>query len=66
MFVPTQAPHKAFVHVETLFVQGRKIVPSRPTIGWRKVNKPCQPISGLLGTRFLPWTNKVSTCRNAL
>ena len=25
-----------------------------------------QPIAGLLGTSFLPWTNKVSTCRKAL
>ena len=43
--------YKAFRHVETLFSQGRNFVPSRPAIGWRKVNKPCQPI-----TRFLPWT----------
>ena len=58
--------YKAFRHVETLFVQGRKLVLSRPAIGWPKVNKPRQPIAGLLGTSFLPWTNKVSTCRKAL
>ena len=48
------------------FVQGRNLVPSRPDIGCRKVNKPCQLIAGLLGTRFLPRTDKVSTCRKAL
>ena len=37
-----------------------------PAIGWWKVNKPRQPIAGLLRTRFLPWTNKASTCRKAL
>ena len=31
---------ETFRHVETLFVQGRNLVPSRPGIGWRKVNKP--------------------------
>ena len=41
-------------------------VPIRPGIGWRKVNKPCQPITSLLYTRILPQTNKVSTCRMAL
>ena len=33
--------YKAFRHLETLFVQCRNLVPSRPGIGWRKVNKPC-------------------------
>ena len=32
--------YKAFRHVETLFIQGGNLVPSRPVIGWRKVNKP--------------------------
>ena len=58
--------YKAFRQVETLFVQGRNLVPSRLGISWLKVNKPCQPKTSLLGTRFLPWTNKVSTCRMAL
>ena len=49
--------YKAFPYVETLFVQGRNLVPSRPAIGWRKVNKSHPPTAGLLGTRFLPWTN---------
>ena len=31
--------NKAFRHVETLFVQGGNLVPSRPAIEWRKVNK---------------------------
>ena len=44
----------------------RNLVPSRHDIGWRKVFKPCQPITSLFGTRFQPWTNKVSTCRKAL
>ena len=57
---------KAFRRVETLFVKGRNLLPSRPLIGWRKVNNFRQPIAGLLGTRFLPWLNKVSTCRKAL
>jgi len=58
--------NKAFRHVETLFVQGRNLVPSRPFIGSRGLFTFRQPIAGLLGTRFLPWTNKVSTCRKAL
>ena len=58
--------YKAFRHVETLFVQGIKLVPRRLAIDWRKVNNFCQPIAGLLGTRFIPWTNKVCTCRKAL
>ena len=58
--------NKASRHVETLFIQGRNFVPSRPAIGWWKVNKPHQPIADLLGTRFLPRTNKVSTCRKGL
>ena len=56
----------AFRHVETLFGQGRNLVPNRPAIGWQKINNFHQPIAGMLGTRFLPWTNKVSTCRKAL
>ena len=39
--VSTSFGDKAFRHVETLFVQDRNLVPSRPGIGWRKVNKPC-------------------------
>jgi len=27
--------NEAFRHVETLFVQGRNLVPNRPAIGWR-------------------------------
>ena len=61
-----QVCHKAFRLVETLFVQGKNLVPSRPGFGWRKINKPCQLITSLLGTRFLSWTNKVYTCRKAL
>ena len=50
--------------VETLFVQGRNIVPSKLVIGEQGLFNFRQPI--LLGTRFLPWTNKVSMCRKAL
>ena len=42
------------------FVQGRNLVPSRPDIGWRGLFTFCQSIAGLLGTRFLPMTKKVS------
>ena len=61
--------YKAFRHVQTLFVQGRNLVPSRPAIGWWKVNKPCQPITRFV---YITATNsrlawyKVSTCRKAL
>ena len=58
--------NKALLHVETLFVQGRNLLPSMPAIGWRGLFTSRQPIAGLLGTRFLPWTNKVFTCRKAL
>ena len=53
-------------YIETLFVQGRNLVPSRTAIGWRGLFTFRQPLTVLLGTRFLPWTNKVSTCRKAL
>ena len=56
----------AFRHVETLFVQGRNLVPSRPAIGWRDLFTLRQPIAGVLGTSFQPWINKVSTRRKAL
>ena len=48
---------------------GRNLGPSKPAIGWRKVNKPCQSITVLV---YLPSTNsraawyKVSTCRKTL
>ena len=58
--------YKAFRHVETLSVQGRNLVPTRLAIGWRGLFTFCQPIASLLGTRFLPWMSKVSTCRKAL
>ena len=58
--------YKAFKHVEILFVQGRNLVPIRPAIGWWGLFTFHQPIPGLLGTRFLPLTNKVSTCRKAI
>ena len=58
--------YKAFRHVETLFVQGRNLVPSRPTFGWWKLSKPRQPIVILLGTRFLHCTNNIFTCQKAL
>ena len=58
--------YKAFRHVETLLVRGRNLVASRPTIGWRGLFTFHQLIACLLGTKFLPGTNKVSTCRNAL
>ena len=64
--VASRESNNVFQHVETLFLKGRNLVPSRPAIGWRKVNKPCQPIASLFGTRFLPWTNEVSTCRKVL
>ena len=55
----TMPDHKAFRHVciETLFVLGRNLVPSRPAIGWR--NSANQPIV-LQGTRFC------LLCRNTL
>ena len=58
--------NKAFQLVETLFIQGRNLVPTRPAIGWRGLFTFHRPIAVLLGTRFLPWTNKVSACRKAL
>ena len=41
--------HKAFWRVETLFIQGRNLVPSRPAIGWWGLFTFRQPIAGLLG-----------------
>ena len=41
-------------------IRCRNHVPSRPAICWRKVNICRQPMAGLLGTMFPPWTNKVS------
>ena len=43
-----------------------KSVPCRPAIGWRKENKPCITNSRPARYRFLPWTNKVSTCLEVL
>jgi len=50
--------YKAFQQVETLFIQGKNLVPSRLVIGKHDLFTFRQPIAGLLGTRFLPWTNK--------
>ena len=58
-----QNSNKAFRHAETLFIQGRPLVPNRPAIGGQGLFTLHQPIAGLLGIRFLPWTNKVSTRR---
>jgi len=58
--------YEAFRHVETVFVQGKNLVPSRPAIGWQVLFTYRQPIEGLLGTRFPPWTKKVSTYRKAI
>ena len=55
--------YMAFQQVETLFVHGRNLVPNRLVIGQQGLFTFHQPIPGLLGTKFLPWTNKVSTCR---
>ena len=41
-------------YIETLFVQGRNLVPSRPAIGLEKVNKPCITNSRPARHRFLP------------
>ena len=54
----------AFRHVET-FVQGRNLVPSRLVMGYQGLFTFRQPIAGLIGARFLAWTNEVSTCRKA-
>ena len=60
--------HKAFRHVETLFVQGNQVRTDQ--------NKPLFVCLFVLFVSFwglflsvrtwLPWTNKVYTCRNAL
>ena len=39
-----KANYKAFRRVETLFVQGRNLVPSRPAIGWRRLFTFHQPL----------------------
>ena len=54
--------YKAFRHIETLFVQGRNLVPSMSAISCRGLFTFRQPLASMLCTRFLPWTNKVSTC----
>ena len=58
--------HTAFRHFQTLLIQSRNLVPSRHAISWRGLFTFHQPIAGLLGTKFLPWMNKVSTCRKDL
>ena len=58
--------NEVFRHVGTLIVQGRNLVPSRLVIVWQGLFTFRQLITGLLGTRFLPWTNKVSTRQKAL
>ena len=45
--------YKAFRHVPTLFVQGRNLVPSRPAIGRRKVNKARQ-LWNIQGRNLVP------------
>ena len=40
--------YKAFRQVETLFVQGRNLVPSKPAIGWRALFTFRQPIVEIL------------------
>ena len=44
----------------------QKSVSCRPAIDCWKVNKPCMTNRNPASYRFLPWTNKVSTCRKAL
>ena len=65
-YLSASATNKAFQHVETLFVQGRNLVPSRPAISGQDLFTFRPPIADLLGARFLLWTNKVSTCWKAL
>ena len=58
--------YKVFRHVETSFVQGRNLYLAGLLLVIQGLFTFRKPIPGLLGTRFLPWTNEVCTCRKAL